>query len=87
MPKATPQAAEMRLQLDGWYKACKAAGLDSDNAVAKALDVSTVQVWRVQTGENAPGNRFMAGVVRVFGWESLPSIFEVVGGVSQDVAA
>jgi hypothetical protein len=78
MPKPTPKADEMRINLNGWFDACKAAGLDSNTAIASALKVSEVQVWRVQTGENLPGNRFVTGVVRVFGWDKLAEIFEIV---------
>lgn len=76
MPKSTPATGtpELRLNLDNWYRECKTLGLSSETALAAALNVSTVQLWRVQRGKNSPGNQFIAGMVRVFGWDKLPTL-------------
>lgn len=58
----------------------KASGLvgELDTDLAEAIDVDRTTVYRVTTGQTAPGMRFVAGVVNAFGPEWFSQIFEAV---------
>lgn len=52
-------------------------GLDTDADFAKAVGVNAGQVSRVLKGKSAPGTRFIAGCLELFGVECFGDLFSV----------
>lgn len=78
-----PSLYGIRLRKEELDQACKAAGLKSDYAVARAIGVNRSTVTRVFAGDLQPGSAFIAGVVAVFA--RFDRYFEVVRGETEVV--
>ena len=61
-------------------------GLKDDGALARAMGVSPSSVSRVTNGKQHPGPAFIAGLAIAL-HAKLDSLFEVVAGAVEDVAA
>jgi hypothetical protein len=59
-------AAHTRLNLDEFEKVCRLRDLNTDDAIAKFLDVAPITVGRIRRGERGPGGDFIAAVVLAF---------------------
>jgi len=53
-------------------------GLEVDAEFAKRIGVNPGQVSRVLKGKSAPGTRFIAGCLELFGIECFADLFQVV---------
>lgn len=62
------------------------AGLTTDDQLARAVGVHPTQFSRVLSGRSEPGNKFIAGMLDVFGVDAFSQIFEVVAA-SEGVGA
>lgn len=76
-----PSVYRIRLRRDELLQARKAAGLDSDYALAMAIGVNRSTVARVLAGSLQPGAAFIAGVVAVFA--RFDRYFEVLRGQTE----
>jgi transcriptional regulator with XRE-family HTH domain len=61
----------------GWNRHCRRLDLPTDEHVADALGLSRVTVWRVRTGQTAPGMRFIARVLNLMRGAQFEELFEV----------
>lgn len=75
--------ATIALRHDQLAKFRRLAGLGgntditTDAGFAKLIDIHPGQVSRVLTGKNAPGAKFIAGVLNLFGVECFADLFTV----------
>lgn len=63
------------------------AGIDTDNDLAELAGIHPTQLSRVMSGRSAPGNRFIAGLLEVFGAGAFQDLFAVVPDDNGDEAA
>jgi transcriptional regulator with XRE-family HTH domain len=84
-----PDVAKIVLRRDQLAKLrkLKNGGLNTDAAFAEAIGVNPGQVSRVLRGDSAPGAKFIAGVLDVFGVEFFTDLFAVVPDDANDGAA
>ena len=54
------------------------AGLRTDDQLARAAGIHPTQLSRVMSGRSEPGNKFIAGMLEVFGVDAFPMLFAVV---------
>jgi transcriptional regulator with XRE-family HTH domain len=54
----------------------------SDAEFARRAGITPGHLWRVLSGQSAPGNHFIAGTLDVLGIQSFPAVFEIVGGAA-----
>lgn len=54
------------------------AAINSDDQLARLIGVHPTQFSRVISGRSAPGNKFIAGVLEVFGIGAFQDLFAVV---------
>jgi transcriptional regulator with XRE-family HTH domain len=54
------------------------AGFTTDDQLARAVGVHPTQFSRVLSGRSEPGNKFIAGMLEVFGVAAFPEVFAVV---------
>lgn len=59
-------AAHTRLKLDEFEKVCRLRDLNTNDAIAKFLDVAPITVGRIRRRERGPGGDFIAAVVLAF---------------------
>lgn len=52
--------------------------ITTDKGFAKLIEVHPATVSRVLTGQCAPGERFIAGVLKLFGVENFADLFAVI---------
>lgn len=76
-----PSVYRIKLRRAELDQARKAAGLDSDYALARAIGVNRSTVARVLAGDLQPGAAFIAGVVAVFA--RFDRYFEVLRGQNE----
>lgn len=70
--------ATLRLRADQLAKLRTLAGIVTDDALAKRMNMDPATVSRVLRGKQTPGPRFMAALVACFpGWD-LDDLFEIV---------
>lgn len=78
-----PDVATIALRHDQLTKYRRLASLGGNTAIttdagfAKLIEVHPAQVSRVLTGKSAPGTRFIAGVLELFGAECFADLFSV----------
>jgi transcriptional regulator with XRE-family HTH domain len=74
-----PDVARIVLRRDQLAKFRRIAGngLDVDATFAERIGVNAGQVSRVLSGKSAPGTRFIAGCLDLFGVECFADLFEV----------
>lgn len=70
--------ATLKLRTDQLKKLRQLAGIETDSALAKRMDVDAATVSRVVRGIQAPGPRFMGALVACFPGFDLDDLFEVV---------
>lgn len=61
-------------------------GLGTDEQVARAAGIHPTQYSRVLSGRSEPGNKFIAGVLEVFGVDAFSRIFAIVSDDDGDEA-
>jgi len=54
------------------------AGITTDQELARRIGMDPSSVSRILKGNQAPGARFIAGLVAIFGADLFPDLFEVV---------
>ena len=69
--------ATLRLRSEKLKALRRIAGLDTDKAFAERLEVDPSTLSRVLKGTQAPGARFIAGLVMIFGVDMLEDLIEV----------
>lgn len=82
MPNKQPRkksAPHFELNVTAWLDWCMDNGWDSDEAVAKALGLNPVTVWRIQNGHSAPGTSVLAAVWNTAGLKTFAKIFQPAG--------
>jgi transcriptional regulator with XRE-family HTH domain len=70
--------ATLALRQDGLAKIRKLAKIETDKDLAERIDVDAATVSRVLSGKQAPGPKFIAGLVEAFGKEWFSDLFDVV---------
>ena len=70
--------AKLALRQDQLAKFRRLSGIKTDLEFAKRIGVHRSQVSRVLSGDAAPGPRFIAGVVALFGVECFQDLFTVI---------
>jgi transcriptional regulator with XRE-family HTH domain len=53
------------------------SGIATDDELARLMRVHPTQLSRVITGKSAPGNKFIAAMLRVFGVGAFQDLFEL----------
>lgn len=71
-------AAKIVVRRDRLDEAKALAGFKSNDQVARAAGMHPTQFSRVLSGRSEPGNKFIAGILEVFGVAAFPRLFEVV---------
>ncbi|MFJ1510919.1 helix-turn-helix domain-containing protein [Cellulosimicrobium funkei] len=70
--------ATLRLRKTKLASYRRLAGIDTDQELARRIDMDPSSVSRILKGNQAPGPRFIAGLVVIFGVDLFPDLFEVV---------
>lgn len=70
--------ATLALRQDGLNKIRKLAGLTTDKDLADRIGVDAATVSRVLKGTQAPGPKFIAGLIEAFGKEWFADLFDVM---------
>lgn len=70
--------ARLRLRTDQLKKLRRLAGIETDDALAKRMNVDPATVSRVLNGKQEPGAKFIAALVHAFPGFDLDDLFEVV---------
>lgn len=70
--------AKITVRRDRIDEAKIAAGFRTDDQFARAAGVHPTQLSRVMSGRSEPGNKFIAGMLEVFGVASFPQLFAIV---------
>lgn len=70
--------ATLALKTDGLNKIRKLAGIETDKQLAELIGMDAATVSRVLGGKAAPGPKFIAGLIQVFGTEWFADLFVVV---------
>jgi transcriptional regulator with XRE-family HTH domain len=73
-----PEMARLALRLDQLAKFRRLKDVTIDSDFASRIGVNPSQVSRVLTGKAAPGTRFIAGVLELFGVDTFADLFSVV---------
>jgi len=70
----------IRLIPDGWDRNVARLQLEdeSEDAVAAAVGINAVTIWRVKTGQAAPGTKFIASALKAMRTARFEELFEVV---------
>lgn len=63
---------------EGFQKACDTAGLYTNKAIARRMEIDAATLSRVTTGQSSPGPRFIAGAMLAFGGSWFADLFRVV---------
>lgn len=71
-------AATLRLRKDKLASYRRLAGIDTDLELARRINMDPSSISRILKGNQAPGPRFIAGLVITFGADLFPDLFEVV---------
>lgn len=79
-------SATLRLRKERLASFRRLAGITTDLELAARINVDPSTVSRVLNGTQAPGPRFIAGLVQTFGVDLFPDLFEVIDDDSPDVA-
>jgi hypothetical protein len=61
-------------------------GIETAEELAVRAEIHPTQMSRVLAGKSLPGNRFIAGILHVFGDERFQELFAVVPDAEGDVA-
>ena len=69
---------QLALRLDQLAAKRAQHGIGNDTDLANRMGVSPSQLSRVLAGSHAPGQRFVAGMVQLFGPGSFDQLFEIV---------
>jgi transcriptional regulator with XRE-family HTH domain len=81
--KEASDVATIRLRKDQLAKFRRLSGITTDDALATRMGVNAATVSRVLRGTAAPGERFIAGLLLVFGIECFPDLFEVIADAEE----
>lgn len=68
----------VRLKDTEFRERAAAAGLNTEAEIANHLGMHRISVWRILTGEAAPGIAFLAAVLASFPGITFEDVFEVV---------
>ena len=74
--RTSPKVARLVLQLDQLHRYRQEHGVGTDDDLAKRIGVHPTQVSRVLHGA-APGAKFIAGLLLLFGKEAFLDLFDV----------
>ncbi|MFE9747591.1 hypothetical protein ACFYOT_22035 [Saccharothrix saharensis] len=75
----------VRLKNDAFGKAARLAGLRSNYALAKKMEINRSTVARVICGDLNPGSAFIAGALHALSPMQFDDLFEIVGAHDPDV--
>jgi DNA-binding XRE family transcriptional regulator len=64
--RATTDRPTIRLKLDNWHKACRAAGLVSQAQRAAALRLNRATIVRLENGQRDPSTEVIAAILSGF---------------------
>lgn len=70
--------ATLRLRTEALVKYRRIAGLDTNDSLAKKMQINAGNLSRVLGGRQTPGPKFMAALVAAFPGLELDDLFEVV---------
>lgn len=70
--------ATLALRPEGLQKCRRLAGIEVDKDLAARMRIDGGQLSRVLLGKSAPGPRFIAGLLEVFGTEWFDDLFVVL---------
>ncbi|WP_433658085.1 helix-turn-helix domain-containing protein [Nocardia sp. CA-128927] len=70
--------ARLALKHEGLAKIRRLAKIEQDSRLAELMHIDPATISRVLRGKAAPGVRFIAGIVDVFGSEWFDEVFEVI---------
>jgi hypothetical protein len=76
-PRLRKTGPRIRLIESGWNRYCRRLELPTDEDAAYALGMSRVTVWRIRTGQTAPGMSFIAKVLNLMRGAQFEELFEV----------
>jgi len=62
------------------------AGIDTDDELARLAGIHATQLSRVLSGKSEPGNKFIAGLLHVFGVGAFQDLFAIVSDDDGDAA-
>lgn len=80
-------AAKLVLRRDQLATRKQLAGIETDDELARLAQMHRTQFSRVLNGRSEPGNKFIAGLLDVFGIGAFQDLFALVGDDDGDVAA
>lgn len=63
---------------EGFQRACDSAGLYSNKAIARRMQIDQATLSRATSGQSSPGPRFIAGALLAFGVSWFSDLFRVV---------
>lgn len=70
--------ATLALRRDQLKKFCRVAKIKNNKELAERMHIHWSNVYRTINGSVAPGPRFIAGLLEVFGIECFSDLFEVI---------
>lgn len=73
----SPQVARLVLNLDQLDQYRQEHHIETDDALAERIGVHPTQVSRVVRGGAQPGQKFIAGLLLIFGKEAFGDLFDV----------
>lgn len=85
--KGGETVATLRLNKSRLATYRRLAKIETDGQLAESIGVHPATVSRILHGTQAPGPRFIAGLVVLFGAELFGELFEVVGDNDEGAAA
>lgn len=78
--------ATIQLRDEQLTKFCRLAGIKTDDDLATRMKVNPATVSRTRGGKCAPGAKFIAGLLDVFGTECFVDLFVVAPDEVEDAA-
>lgn len=75
--EASFAVATIVLRKNQLAKFCRLAGIKTDKELATRMHVDPATIHRTVKGDAAPGHKFIAGALEVFGIECFADLFEV----------
>lgn len=70
--------SRIKLRTEQLAKYMPMCGIDSQRALSERIGVAESTVYRVLEGRTAPGEKFIAGILRAFPQLDFDDLFEVV---------
>jgi transcriptional regulator with XRE-family HTH domain len=69
---------DITVNRDGFDRMVRQLGIESDRELARRMSMDVSTVSRVRSGKAAPGRRFIAAALKLFGTGWFNALFQVV---------